>query len=71
MKDRIELETTYPHSPDLVWHALTDPEALGKWLMPCDLEPLIGFRFRFQRPDGSSIKGQVTDVELSRLLAYR
>jgi uncharacterized protein YndB with AHSA1/START domain len=41
-------EATYPHAPELVWHALTTPEALGAWLMRNDLRtPVQGERFKF------------------------
>jgi uncharacterized protein YndB with AHSA1/START domain len=70
MKNAVRLEAFYPHPPDKVWDALTDAKAIGEWLMPTDLQPLIGFRFRFQIADGGTIKGKVTDVERGRLLAY-
>ena len=70
MKDKVELDITYPHSPDEVWNALTDPASLRDWLMPGDFKPLIGFRFRFDRADAEPVRGKVIEVEPSRLLAY-
>ncbi|HWA83253.1 MAG TPA: SRPBCC domain-containing protein [Fimbriimonadaceae bacterium] len=70
MKDRIQLEAQYPHPPERVWEALTTTQALGTWLMPTDFKPLIGYRFRFERAEGSPVRGKVTDVEANRLLAY-
>ena len=70
MKDRIDLDIVYPHKPEHVWQALTDSDALGEWLMPAEFKPLIGFRYRFDRPDGTQVEGKVTDVEENRLLAY-
>lgn len=70
MKDKVELDAVYPHPPERVWQALTDSAALGHWLMPADFQPLIGFRFRFDRPSGEPIKGKVIDVETAKLLAY-
>lgn len=69
MKDKVQIAATYPHPPERVWEALTDPEALAKWLLPNDFKPLIGFRFRFLR-EGARIEGKVTDVEPGKLLAY-
>jgi uncharacterized protein YndB with AHSA1/START domain len=41
-------EATYPHPPELVWRAITTPEALGAWLMKNDLRAAApGERFRF------------------------
>ena len=31
MNDKVELESTYPHPPEAVWKALTDPKALSQW----------------------------------------
>lgn len=70
MKDKVELDATYPHAPEIVWQALTDPAALAQWLLPADFKPLIGFRFRLDRPSGDAIKGKVIEVEEGRLLAY-
>ena len=70
MKDKVELDATYPHPPERVWQALTDPEAMAHWLMPADFKPLIGFRFRMDRPEGKPIKGKVIEIEAGQLLAY-
>jgi uncharacterized protein YndB with AHSA1/START domain len=42
---RIEHEETYPHPPERVWRALTDPAELGSWLMPTDFTAKAGSRF--------------------------
>ena len=39
---RIEHEQTYPHPPERVWRALTEPAELGAWLMPTDFVALAG-----------------------------
>jgi uncharacterized protein YndB with AHSA1/START domain len=70
MNEDVRLEAFYPHPPECVWQALTEAGALGRWLMPTNFEPVIGFRFRLTKPDGSKINGKVTDVEEGRLLAY-
>ena len=44
----IRKERWYPHPPEKVWVALTDPRALAEWLMPNDFEPRVGHKFRFQ-----------------------
>jgi hypothetical protein len=70
MKDKVELEATYPHPPERVWMALTESGALAEWLMPTDFKPLIGYRFRMSRADSAPIRGKVIEVEEGRLLAY-
>jgi len=54
MRNTISITRHYDHSITKVWHALTDPEALSKWLMPCDFQPVLGHEFEFRtRPRGS------------------
>lgn len=55
----------YPHSPEDVWTALTDPRALAEWLMPTTFaEATVGHRFRFQYdPDPLCPSGMV-DCEI-------
>ena len=69
---RIEQEETYPHPPERVWRALTEPAELGAWLMPTDFTPTAGSRFTFDaRPDLGIIDGEVLDAEPPRLLRCR
>jgi len=46
MKFDIEFRRTYPHAIDKVWRALTEPEALGAWLMETDFAAESGRSFR-------------------------
>jgi len=39
MKFNIAFDRVYSHSLESVWHALTDPAALGQWLMKTDFVP--------------------------------
>lgn len=48
MKKVIRKEAFYPHPPEKVWIALTDPHALAEWFMPNDFKPIVGHKFRFQ-----------------------
>lgn len=48
MKFHIAFERVYPHSINAVWRALTEPEALGEWLMETDFVPELGRAFRMQ-----------------------
>lgn len=70
MTKKVDLRAEYPFSPELVWQALTDPASVSKWLLPTDFKPLIGFRFRLDRPDGTTIKGKVLEAEPAKLLSY-
>lgn len=48
MKDSIKMKVTYDHPINEVWKALTDAEAMSSWLMPCDIEPIVGHKFQFK-----------------------
>jgi uncharacterized protein YndB with AHSA1/START domain len=70
MTERLQLEATYPHPPERVWKAITDPEAMSAWLMPTNFKPLIGYRFRMERLDAAAITGKVIEVDEGKILAY-
>lgn len=61
--ESILIECDLPEPPEKVWRALTEPELLGKWLMPSDLCAQVGARFRF-RPDGAEGNGTPIDCEM-------
>ena len=63
MKEHVDLEAVYPFPPERVWEALTNSDA-------ADFQPLIGYRFRLDRPDQNPIKGKVIEVETAKILAY-
>lgn len=74
MKRDIHLQATFPHPPERVWRALTDPRAIAEWLMANDFEPRVGHRFRFRaKPqpgwDGT-VDCEVTEVDPPRRLSY-
>ena len=74
MKRDLELEVVYPHPPERVWRALTDPRAIAEWLMPNDFEPKLGHRFQFRtqpRPGFDGIVNcEVIEIQPLRRLSY-
>jgi uncharacterized protein YndB with AHSA1/START domain len=72
----IAVEETLPFPVEMVWQALTDPEALAEWVMPVEgFAPVVGQRFRFKaRPmpgwDGV-IDCEVLTVEPPKRLIIR
>lgn len=74
MNGTMRKEVWLPRSPEDVWVALTDPQALAEWLMPNDFEPTVGRVFRFHvdpMPGFSGISEcRVLAVEPPRRLAY-
>jgi uncharacterized protein YndB with AHSA1/START domain len=70
----IVLECELPQSPALVWRALTEPDLLRAWLLPNDLRPEVGARFRFtptDRPKAEPIDCEVLEAETNRTLRWR
>ena len=75
MKEKtIHKELHYPHPPERVWVALTDPRALAEWLMPNNFRAEVGARFRFHvdpMPGFSGISEcEVLEVDPPRRLVY-
>lgn len=71
MKDRLNFEARYPQPPSEVWRALTDPEALAKWLLPNDFQPTLGHKFEFRSQDGKHrIACEVLEVEEGKRLSF-
>ena len=70
----LRLEATYPHPPERVWQAITDPRALEAWLMPNDFQSVVGHRFTFRTDPAPGFDGivncEVLRVEPPKLLSY-
>ena len=64
MKFEIEFSRTYPHPVAKVWRALTEPGALGEWLMETDFVAEEGREFSMWCEDGEGH----TDTYLCRVL---
>ncbi|HEV8359662.1 MAG TPA: SRPBCC domain-containing protein [Candidatus Thermoplasmatota archaeon] len=64
-------EVTYPHPPERVWRALTDPAMLGEWLMDTTFrEPRVGHKFRFTAKPMPGWNG-ITDCEVREVVPLR
>ena len=74
MKRDLHFDVVYPHPVERVWTALTDPAALGEWLMDTTFEARLGHRFQFRttpRPGFNGIVNcEVTELDPPRRLAY-
>ena len=73
-RNGIHFERVFAHSPEQVWKALTDPQALSQWLLPTTFKPKRGHRFHFTRVSGKGVRVktrcQVVELEAPRRLAY-
>jgi uncharacterized protein YndB with AHSA1/START domain len=73
----VTMEFDLPHPPVKVWRALTEPELLAKWLMPTDMQPIVGktFMFKVPLPSGSTrwdgiVNCEVKEIEPHKRLRY-
>jgi uncharacterized protein YndB with AHSA1/START domain len=74
MARTLRFEALYPCSPEQVWAALTDAEAIADWLMPNDFRAEVGHRFNFRTKPAPGFDGvvdcEVLEVDPPRALAY-
>jgi uncharacterized protein YndB with AHSA1/START domain len=59
----IRKERFYPHSPEDVWAAITDPHALAEWLEPNNHQAVVGHKFQFRCDPGICGSG-ITECEV-------
>jgi uncharacterized protein YndB with AHSA1/START domain len=75
MKSEVVLVEEYPHPPERVWRALTDPAELSQWLMKTDFEPVVGKKFKFVHKPQPGWRGfvecEVLECERPLRLVYR
>lgn len=74
MKRKLNLEAFYPFPPEHVWQALTNSQALSKWLMPNDFKPLVGHKFQFRTKPAPGFDGivncEVLEIDAPRRLSF-
>ena len=59
----IRKERFYPHAPEDVWAAITDPHAIAEWLEPNNHQPVVGHKFQFRCDPGICGSG-ITECEV-------
>jgi uncharacterized protein YndB with AHSA1/START domain len=65
-------ELWYPHSPERVWRALTDPAELARWLMPSQgFAPVAGQRFSMSCDPFGQIEAEILEIDPPRRLVMR
>jgi uncharacterized protein YndB with AHSA1/START domain len=73
MKKSLQFEAFYPHAPESVWEAITDPSAIRQWLLQGEFQARLGFRFRLSGKGmgrTSEVTGEVIQVIKEHKLAY-
>lgn len=64
------VEREFPHAPDKLWRALTQPHLIEEWLMKNDFAPVVGHRFNLRGDWGGVLDCEVLAIEPGRTLSY-
>lgn len=74
MSKSIKFNKTFNHPVEKIWKALTDKDAMSKWLMPCNMEPFVGNQFQFTTKPGPGFSGivecEVLEIQENCLLSF-
>ena len=77
MSHTIFKEISLPQSPEQVWSAISNREALAEWMYPNDFEPHVGHRFCFQVPpkpevnfEGLTVRCEVLECDPPNQLSF-
>ena len=65
--DTVVVECDLPEPRDKVWRALTQKELLAAWLLPNDIRPEVGAKFRLE----PKIECEVLEAQPGRILRWR
>ena len=66
----VVVEREFPHPPEKIWRALTQPHLIEEWLMKSDFAPSVGHRFNLRGDWGGLLDCEVLTVEPNRTLSY-
>jgi uncharacterized protein YndB with AHSA1/START domain len=66
----VVVEREFPHPPEKVWRALTEPYLIEAWLMKNDFEPVAGHRFTLRGDWGGVLDCEVRTVDTNKTLSY-
>ena len=66
----VVVEREFPHPPEKLWRALTQPHLLQEWLMRNDFAAEKGHQFRLNGEWGGTIDCEVLDIIPNRRLSY-
>ncbi|MBS0541740.1 MAG: SRPBCC domain-containing protein [Proteobacteria bacterium] len=66
----VTVEQDFPHLPEKLWRALTQPHLIEEWLMKNDFLPEVGHRFKLRGEWGGVLDCKVLTIEPLRTLSY-
>ena len=64
------VEREFPHPPEKIWRALTEPHLIEEWFMRNDFKPVVGQRFNLRGDWGGVLDCEVLEVETHKSLSY-
>jgi uncharacterized protein YndB with AHSA1/START domain len=70
MTQTVVVERDFPHPPDRLWRALTQPHLMAEWLMKTDFRPDVGHLFTLTGDWGGVLDCTVLTVHPERELSY-
>jgi uncharacterized protein YndB with AHSA1/START domain len=66
----VVIEREFPHPPEKLWRALTQPHLIEEWLMKNDFSPVVGHRFNLRGEWGGVLDCEVLVIEPNKTLSY-
>jgi uncharacterized protein YndB with AHSA1/START domain len=66
----VVVEREFPHPPERLWRALTQPHLMEEWLMKNDFKPDVGHHFKLRGEWGGILDCEVLEVEPQKSLSY-
>ena len=67
----VVVERDFPHPPEKLWRALTQPHLIEAWLMKNDFAPKVGHHFQLRGDWGGVLDCEVLEIAEHETLAYR
>ena len=65
----VVVEREFPHPPERIWQALTQPHLIAEWLMRNDFSPHVGHKFTLSA-DWGAVECEVLSAEPMTRLVY-
>jgi uncharacterized protein YndB with AHSA1/START domain len=66
----VVVEREFPHPPEKLWRALTQPHLIEEWLMKNDFAPAVGHKFNLRGEWGGVLDCEVKAIEPHKTLTY-
>jgi len=66
----VVVEREFPHPPEKLWRALTQPHLIEEWLMKHNFKPVVGHSFNLRGKWGGVLDCEVLAVQPHKTLSY-